>query len=414
MNGEIIAVGEEVLSGDVVNSNAAVISRSIADVGIFCRFHTVVGDVESDIIDQLNIASKRSRYVFLCGGLGPTKDDLTKETVAKFLDKKLFRDESVVRSIDAWFVGRNIKPTENNYKQALVIEDAHVLENANGTAPGIYIENQGVHYFLLPGPPNELIPMLNEVVIPMIKDRSETAIITKTFKLLHIGESHAVTIIDDLMQASDEFILAPYAKLSEVHIKATAIGTDHRALKTRINTISQAMEERLGEYIYTTNEEDLVDVIITQLLSKDLTLAVAESCTGGLLSSFFVEKSGVSKVFVEGVTTYANESKIKRLNVSTELLDRFGAVSAEVAKAMLMGLLVTSGATIGVSITGIAGPLGGTEYKPVGLVYIAVGNQDNSQVYEHNFKGNRDKIRNNAAKWALIHLFDALNSINTK
>lgn len=410
MNGEIIAVGEEVLSGDVINSNAAVISREIADAGVFCRFHSVVGDIESDLIEQLELASKRSKYVFLCGGLGPTKDDLTKETVAKFVGRPLFRDEAVIKYIEEWFTSRKVTPTENNYKQGLVIEGAKVLFNANGTAPGIYVVKDDVHYFLMPGPPNELIPMLKEVVIPILTEQSDKIILTKTFKLLGIGESHAVTLIDDLIEASEDFILAPYAKLAEVHIKATAIGTDLEQLTSKIAFITEQMEQRLGQHIYSTEATDLADVVIQKLRTLHKTIAVAESCTGGILSSMFVDKSGASDVFFEGVTTYSNESKIRRLLVPKEQLNSFGAVSHEVAESMVKGLLETSGTDWGISITGIAGPGGGTDSKPVGLVYIAVGTHESILVHEHRFKGNRDKIRNNAAKWALIHLYDRLSA----
>lgn len=412
MIGEIIAVGEEVLSGDVVNSNASVISRALADNGVFCRFHSVVGDIESDIINQLSLASKRCDIIILCGGLGPTKDDLTKETVAKFLNKSLYTDSDIVDTINGWFAGRGIEPTENNYKQALVIEDSNILKNENGTAPGVYISSNNVHYFLLPGPPNELIPMLNDSVLPIIKTVSQDIIASKTFKLLHIGESQAVTILDDLMVSTDDFILAPYAKLSEVHIKATAIGKDKEVLEKRINLTALELYKRLGNHIYTDENMDLLDILIQRLTSIKATLATSESCTGGLLSNWFVEKPGVSSVFLEGVITYSNQSKEQRLKVPHEALEAHGAVSKEVANLMVKGLLQTAGSTYGISITGIAGPDGGTDEKPVGLVFIGVGNESRIDVFEHRFLGNREKIRNNAAKWALIHLWDFLNHIS--
>jgi len=408
MNGEIIAVGEEVLSGDVINSNAAHISRELSEVGVFCRYHSVVGDIVEDIQSQLVFASERSSIVILCGGLGPTKDDLTKETLAEFLHKQLYIDQDIVENINAWFAGRKMIPTENNYKQALVIEDSDVLINKNGTAPGTYIQQGDVHYFLLPGPPNELIPMLKESVIPMIQRISNDIIVTRTFKLLNIGESHAVTLIDDLLESSNEFILAPYAKLSEVHIKATAIGKEATVVQDKIDLITTEMVKRLGHHIYTMENMDLVDVILKRCIQLNATISTAESCTGGLLSNWIVEKSGASAVFIEGVTTYSNESKEKRLGVSHQLLETFGAVSYEVAEAMVKGLLKVSGTTFGISITGIAGPMGGTDEKPVGLVYIGVGSYEDIQIYEHHFMGNRDRIRQNAAKWALIHLWEKI------
>jgi len=408
MNGEIIAVGEEVLSGDVINSNAAVISRELSEVGVFCRFQSVVGDIVEDILAQLRLASERSSVVILCGGLGPTKDDLTKETLAEFLHKQLYMDQDIVKEINAWFAGRKMLPTENNYKQALVIEDSKVLINKNGTAPGTYIQQGETHYFLLPGPPNELIPMLKEHVIPILKTISKEIILTRTFKLLNIGESHAVTILDDLLESTETFIFAPYAKLSEVHIKATAIGNEVDQVQAKIDLITIEVVKRLGHHIYTMENLDLVDVLLKRCIQLNATISTAESCTGGLLSSLFVEKSGASAVFMEGVTTYSNESKEKRLAVPHHLLETFGAVSYEVAQSMVNGLLKASGTTYGISITGIAGPMGGTDEKPVGLVYIGVGSYEDIQIHEHHFMGNRDRIRQNAAKWALIHLWEKI------
>lgn len=410
MYGEIIAVGEEVLAGDVINSNAAVLSQKLAELGVFCRFHSVVGDIEDDIVNQLKLAVKRSKVILLCGGLGPTKDDLTKEAVAKFLNRNLYEDPKLVQDIKSWFVGRNIPLSANNFKQALMIEGASSLINSNGTAPGVYVVYKDVHIFLLPGPPNELIPMyeccVKTKIAPLVNER----IINKTYKLINIGESQAVTILDDIMEASDDFILAPYAKLREVHIKATAIGEDVQQLKQRIEAVDLIIKERLGSHIYSEDGSDLIDVIIQLLKERGETISTAESCTGGLVASSFVDKAGASSVFMEGLITYSNESKRKQLHVDSLLLETYGAVSAETAKAMVKGLLNESNTTYGISITGIAGPDGGTEEKPVGLVYISIGTLNNIQVFEHRFMGNRDKIRAQAAKHALIHLWGVLTN----
>ncbi len=218
----------------MVNSNAAVISNRLSEIGVFCRFHSVVGDVEEDIVHLLEEASERSPVIILCGGLGPTKDDLTKESVAKFLDKDLYEDPALREGLEAWFAGRNYTITENNYKQALMPEGGTALQNANGTAPGVYIEGRGCHMFLLPGPPGEMVPMLENGVIPRIAPLIDNKILSKTYRLVNIGESAAVTVLDDIMVSTDEFILAPYAKLREVHLKATAIGNDEMRLKARI------------------------------------------------------------------------------------------------------------------------------------------------------------------------------------
>lgn len=408
MYGEIIAVGEEVLAGDVINSNAATISRSLSEIGVFCRFHSVVGDIEQDIIKQLELAVNRSKIIVLCGGLGPTKDDLTKEAVASFLNKDLIEDPELIEGIKAWFVGRNYTPTINNFKQGLMIEGGKALINSNGTAPGVYVRYKDCHLFLLPGPPGELIPMLNHCVIPIIKPLVTTKILSKTFKLINIGESNAVTLLDDIMEASEDFILAPYAKPREVHLKATAIGEDLEVLKERIKKVETIIYERLGEHVFSNNESDLVDVVINILKDKGLTLATAESCTGGMIASSIVDKPGVSSVYTQGFITYSNESKINLLGVSESIIAKYGAVSEECAKAMVEGLLSKSGADYGISVTGIAGPDGGSTEKPVGLVYIGIGTPKGVRVYENQFMGNRDKIRTQSAKVAMTHLWEVL------
>ncbi len=408
MLGEIIAVGEEVLAGDVINSNAATLSRKLSEIGVFCRFHSVVGDIVGDITKQLELAVNRSKVIVLCGGLGPTKDDLTKEAVASFLNKELYADEKLMEGIKAWFVGRNYTPTKNNFKQGLMIDGGEALINNNGTAPGIYVKHNECHLFLLPGPPGELLPMLENCVIPVIRPLVKSKIVSKTFKLINIGESNAVTILDDIMEASEDFILAPYAKLREVHLKATAIGNDILVLNAKIKRVEDIIYERLGEYIYSDNAMDIVDIVIHKFKDKGMTLATAESCTGGLIGSMIVKKPGASVVYTQGFITYSNESKIKLLGVSKDIITKYGAVSEPCAREMVKGLLAKSGADYGISVTGIAGPDGGTSEKPVGLVYIGIGTSDGVRVYEHYFKGNREKIRIQSAKVAMTHLWSIL------
>ncbi len=411
MLGEIIAVGEEVLAGDVINSNAAVLSRKLAEIGIFCRHHSVVGDDEVDIVELLGKASERSQFILLSGGLGPTKDDLTKEAVASFLGRNLYESAELKEEIKEWFSKRNYKISKNNFKQALMIEGGQPLHNNNGTAPGVYVCDKGVHYFLLPGPPGELIPMYDDFVKPIIEPLREQKIISKTFKLINIGESQAVTILDDLMTYSESFILAPYAKLGEVHLKATAIGKDEEILSKRIAEVEKIIRERLGDYIYSSDSDDLPDKIIGILKSKGLTFGGAESCTGGMLADMFVSKPGVSSVFMESAITYSNDSKIRVLGVSEKTLNKYGAVSEETAREMVIGVMERFKVDVGISITGIAGPDGGTIDKPVGLVYMGIGFKGEVWVFEDYLGGNRDKIRQYAAKRSLIRLYNKLKEV---
>ena len=409
MLGEIIAVGEEVLSGDVINSNASYISSQLSEIGIFCRFHTVVGDIEEDIVQQLKIASQRSQCIVLCGGLGPTKDDLTKEAVAKYLNKPLFEDAQMRSQIDAWFKGRYEAPTPNNYKQALMIEGGEALKNGNGTAPGVYYNDQGTNIFLLPGPQGELKPMFKNYVLPIMRKNIDKSIQTVTFRLINIGESKAVTILDDLMGASKNLIVAPYAKLREVHIKITSIEDSLEQNQKAIQPIRDEIYTRLGQHIYSESNEELIEVILKKIKNKNCTLSVAESCTGGLLSDFIVSVPGSSAVFKEGIVSYSNESKINRLMVDPDLLHSHGAVSKEVAKAMVQGVANSLNTDYAISITGIAGPDGGTDEKPVGLVYIGIKTPDTIVVNAYNFMGSRQKIREQSAKSALIDLWNLLN-----
>jgi nicotinamide-nucleotide amidase len=408
MLGEIIAVGEEVLSGDVINSNAAYISSQLSEIGVFCRFHAVVGDIEEDIIEQLDQACQRSKCIVLCGGLGPTKDDLTKEAVARYLKKPLYEDLEMRAQIDSWFKGRHQAPTENNYKQALMIEGGEPLKNGNGTAPGVYYNHQGIHIFLLPGPQGELKPMFENCVLPRMNKNIDKSIQTVTFRLIDIGESKAVTILDDLMGASERLIVAPYAKLREVHIKVTSIEDTAKENEAAIQPIRDEIYRRLGQFIYNETDKELVEVVLDKLNKKNQTLSVAESCTGGLLSNFIVAIPGSSAVFKEGIVSYSNDSKIHRLMVASDLLKMHGAVSKEVAKAMAAGVSQTLETDYSVSITGIAGPDGGTPEKPVGLVYIGIKTPETVLVKEYNFMGSRQKIREQSAKSALIDLWHIL------
>ncbi len=411
MLGEIIAVGEEVLAGDVINSNAAVLSRRLAELGIFCRHHSVVGDDEGDIVELLGKASERSRFILLSGGLGPTKDDLTKEAVASFLGRPLYEAPELKQGIIDWFSHRNYTISENNFKQALMIEGGQALHNNNGTAPGVYVCDEGVHYFLLPGPPGELIPMYDDYVKPILEPLRNQKIVSKTFKLVNIGESQAVTVLDDMMTYSETFILAPYAKLGEVHLKATAIGQDEVSLNKKIEEVEKVIYDRLGEYIYSQDSDDLVDKVIGLLKADNLTFGAAESCTGGMVADLFVSKPGVSSVFMESAVTYSNSSKTRVLGVAEDTLATYGAVSEETAVEMVEGVMERFKVDTGIAITGIAGPDGGSEEKPVGLVYIAIGFKGRVWVQKYNLGGNRDKIRQYAAKRSLISLYNKLKEI---
>lgn len=412
--GEIIAVGEEVLAGDTVNTNAAFISQELSKVGVFVRYSSVVGDDEKDIQSALEQAVERSEVIVFSGGLGPTKDDLTKEAIAHFFHSPFVEDAELLANIQDIFKKRKLPFTENNYKQALIPKIGQALFNKNGTAPGIYIEDRKdelcPQIFLLPGPPRELQPMIYEAVIPLLRQKQKHQIYSKTLKLIGIGESLAASQIDDLLIYEENCIVATYAKTGEVHIKITVIDEILENCRQQVHLIESKINQILGSYIYSNENLDLSEVLVKEMIRQNKKLVTAESCTGGMLSSELIQVPGASQVFMEGFITYSNESKSRYLGVDPQLIREKGAVSEEVAYAMVQGLKHTCPeADYAISITGIAGPEGGSALKPVGLVYIGLLSDKGIEVFENHFNGNRMKIRESSVKFALTQLYKKLH-----
>lgn len=400
---ELVSVGTEILLGNIVNTNAKYLAEECALLGCSQFYQTVVGDNEKRLEAVLKTALERSDIVITTGGLGPTKDDLTKEVTASVLGLKLVEDTNTVHRINALFAGLDIKEIpQSNYKQAMVMENCIVLDNDNGTAPGMIAEKDGKAIILLPGPPNEMIPLFNEKVKPYLKSKSNEVIYSVMVKLSGIGESSAAEIIDDLIESQTNPTIAPYAKTSEVHLRITAKAKDEETAKAMTLPLLDEVKKRLGQYIYTIDEgETLEQALIKVLKELNLTLSTAESCTGGLLSGRIINVSGASEVFKEGFVTYSNEAKEKTLNVPHEILSEYGAVSSQTAEAMAKSCALAAGTDVGIATTGIAGPDGGTIEKPVGLVYIACYYKGKTTVEKYNFKGNRAKIREVAVAKAI-------------
>lgn len=400
---EIICVGTELLLGNVVNTNAAYLAEKCAGLGLSCYYQSVVGDNAERLLGMLEVAAKRSDVVILSGGLGPTEDDLTKETVASFCKKGLVLDESSLQHIESYFAQRKLIMTDNNKKQALIPEGAKALDNPNGTAPGIYLEYEKTHYFLLPGPPNELIPMFEEQVRPVIEKLTDEVIVSQTVKICGVGESSAETVIADLIDAQNNPTIATYAKTGEVHIRVTAKAKDKKEAQKLLKPTVKELKARFGNAVYTTDENiTLEKAVVDLLIANDMTISCAESCTGGKLSARLISVPGVSAAYKAGFVTYSNKSKRKLLEVRKSTLQKYGAVSMQVAQEMAEGLQDETKADVTVGITGIAGPDGGTEEKPVGLVYIACSVKGVTTVRECHFKGNREKIRESAVSAALL------------
>lgn len=383
----IINVGNEVLDGDVLNSNAQFLSHELYQMGHEIKFHSVCQDRFDDIRKVLEFFTKSSDLIILTGGLGPTEDDMTKEVLADFLDKKLVKNEEVLLDIQNKFERFNSKMTENNIKQAYVIDGAKILFNDKGTAPGFIVESKSCNYILLPGPPREMNHLFNKYIRYYLEDDMSSKIKSRIIKIDGIGESTVASEINDLIEQKDVYV-ATYAKMGEVKVKISTIHSDEILEKTKNEII-----KRFKNHVISYSEKETYISLCEHLIENDISISTAESCTGGLLSSKIVENSGISKIYFGSYITYSNEMKITELAVNKDSILEHGAVSEVVAKEMLLGLFKKTKTDICVAITGIAGPDGGTEDKPVGLVYIGFKIFDEVFITENNFRGNRNEIR---------------------
>ncbi|KYH34884.1 putative competence-damage inducible protein [Clostridium tepidiprofundi DSM 19306] len=393
MKAEILCVGTEILLGDIVNTNAQYIAKKLAELGIDVYYQSVVGDNPKRLEEAFRIAFSRSDIVITTGGLGPTKDDLTKEIAAKYFGKELVLNEKELSKIEEYFNKSNRKMSENNIKQAYLPDGSIIISNQNGTAPGCIIESDSNIAILLPGPPREMKPMFCDIVIPYLSKYQYGMLFSKVLRVVGIGESSAEDIIKDIINKQTNPTIAPYAKDSEVIFRITAKAKSEQEAKKLIEPVEKEVRERLGDNIYGTGETSLEDVVAKLLIEKNLTIATAESCTGGMIASKLINSPGISSVFMEGAITYSNEAKMKRLGVKRETLEKYGAVSSQTAAEMAEGIAKAAGTCVGISTTGIAGPGGGTEEKPVGLVYM--GLYINGQVKTKNMiiSGNRQNVR---------------------
>ncbi|WP_029452098.1 competence/damage-inducible protein A [Clostridium algidicarnis] len=412
MKAEIIAVGTELLLGDILNTNAQFLSKELAILGIEVYHQTVIGDNGERLLEAFDEAFKRCDVVITSGGLGPTKDDITKEMAAKYFGKELTLNEEELKNIEKYFNKTGKKMTENNRKQAYFPKDDIILKNNNGTAPGAIMkgENGGI-IIVLPGPPKELIPMFKESVVPYLRNTTDSTLYSKVLRLFGIGESTMEDEIKDILESQTNPTVAPYAKELDLILRITSKAKNEEEAKKLIEPLEKQIRQRLPQYIYGENDDTLESVVGEKLIKENLTISSAESCTGGMLSARLVNVPSISKVFIEGAVTYSNQAKVSRLSVKKETLEKYGAVSKETAIEMAEGIAKTSKTDIGISTTGIAGPDGGTNEKPVGLVYIGLYIKGNTLVKELNIKGNREKVRTRATIEALNFLRIELNKL---
>ncbi len=402
MTVEIISVGTEILLGNIVNTNAAYLAEKCAGLGLSCYYQDVVGDNEERLSETIKTALSRSDILLLSGGLGPTQDDLTKESAAKVMGRNLYLHEESKAAIQSFFEERGLEITDNNWKQAMVPEGCIVMENPNGTAPGIIMAQKGKHVILMPGPPNEMIPMFETSVMPYLSNLQSCVIFSQTVKICGVGESKAETMVEDLIREQSNPTIATYAKTGEVHLRVTARAEDEKAAKKLVKPVVKELKGRFGNHIYTTDDDvTLEKAVVDLLLANKLTVSTVESCTGGLLAGRLINVPGVSEVFKAGYITYSNKSKRRLLGIKKATLLKHGAVSEQIARDMVKGAALMTKADVAVSVTGIAGPTGATEEKPVGLVYIGCNVCGRINVKEYHFSGNRAKVRESTVAAAL-------------
>jgi nicotinamide-nucleotide amidase len=401
MVAEIICVGTELLLGQILNTNSQYLAQKLAELGIDLYFQTTVGDNMERLKMAIDIATKRSDILIFTGGLGPTSDDITKEAVADYFGLTLVLDEDILRRIESFFERRQVKMPQINKKQAYVPENAKILHNKNGTAPGLIIEKDGKIAILLPGPPFEMQPMFEEEVLPYLEKFSKQKIYSRVLKFVGIGESSIEEALKDLILSQTDPTIALYAKPFEVELRITTKKESEELAKSLLQSMEYRIRERLGEYIYGVDRQLLEEVVIDLLKEKKLKVSVAESCTGGLICNKLTNVPGASEVFDRGFIVYSNEAKMKLLGVPEQVLKEHGAVSSQTARFMAQGALSNSLSDIALSVTGIAGPGGGSETKPVGLVHIGIATKDNVESFEFRFSGDRLRIKEMTSKAAL-------------
>lgn len=399
---ELISVGTELLLGNIVNTNTQYLAEKCALLGLSMYHQVTVGDNRERMAETIETALKRSDIVILTGGLGPTEDDLTKEVCASVMGFELEEDSHTKERIKKYFKNNIYKEIpDNNWKQAIIPHGATVLDNDNGTAPGLILEKAGKAAILLPGPPGELKPLFEGQVFPYLKKLQPEIIRSQMLKICGHGESQVEDKLLDLIDKQTNPTIATYAKTAEVHLRVTAKADSEEEAKRILKPVVKEIKNRFGDDIYTTKEEETLEMSVVRLLTKfELTVTTAESCTGGLIAGRLVNVPGASQVFREGFITYSNKAKRKILDVSKGTLKKYGAVSEQTAKEMATGGVFATDADVCIAVTGIAGPDSEGE-KPVGLVYIACYMKDKVKVDEYHFKGNREKIREQSVVKAL-------------
>ena len=402
MNAEIIAIGSELLTPHRTDTNSLFLTDQLNRLGVDVVYKTIVGDHRGRLTATLALALGRSEVVLTIGGLGPTADDLTRECAAAVLGRPMHSDASIAEGIAARFRARGLRMADINLRQALVIEGGVVLPNPTGTAPGQWIEDRGRILALLPGPPRELKPMFEKWVLPRLQQAAPpAAICSRVLRLTGLTESAAEEIAAPIYTRYENPVTTILAAPGEIQLHLKSFGKDLEEAQARLDDLFPQLEAALTEYIFSTDGSSLEEVVGSCLQAQQMTLAVAESCTGGLLAQRITGVPGSSAYFLGGVVCYSNEVKQGWLDVSSDDLAKHGAVSSAVARSLAEGVRRRAAATLGVGITGIAGPSGATPEKPVGLVYLALASPDGTEVREQRLLGGREIVRFQASQAAL-------------
>ena len=406
MKAEIIAVGSEMLTPSRQDTNSLYLTEKLNEIGVTVNFKTIVGDRLKDLVGSIRIALSRVDILILMGGLGPTEDDLTREAVAQALALTLRRDATQVAALQARAASWRITMPQNNLKQADVLEGATVLPNANGSAPGQWLdvtfENYRKLLMLVPGPPNECKPLFDAECLPRLRAAvPQRHIAKRTLRAAMIPESQADKMLAPIYTTYPDVETTILAHAGDIQLTLLCSKSDPELARQRVDELAGRLEETLEDWLYSDSGESLEQIVLYYLGLRQSTLAVAESCTGGLIAQRITSVPGSSRAFLGGAVVYSDALKSAFAGVSADLIARHGAVSAEVAEALANGIRIRTGATLGLGITGIAGPTGATENKPIGLVYIALSDPNRTDVMDRTFRGDRQRIREFASQQAL-------------
>ncbi len=406
MKSEIIAVGSEMLTPFRQDTNSLFVTERLNEIGVTVSFKSIVGDRRKDLVSAIRTALGRADILILMGGLGPTEDDLTREATAEALGIHLKRDAQQVAALHARAATWRITMPDNNLKQADVISGAVVLPNPNGSAPGQWLDVTHEGYrkliMLVPGPPNECRPMIDAECMPRLREILPVRHIAKrTLKAAMIPESQADKLLAPIYSTYTDVETTILAHAGDIQLTLLCAKKSKEAAEDRVEELATKLEEALDDWLYSSEGESLEQIVLYYLGLRQSTLAVAESCTGGLVAQRITSVAGASRTFLGGAVVYSDPLKTAFANVPPDLIAKYGAVSAEAAAAMAEGIRKRTGAMLGLGVTGIAGPTGGTETKPVGLVYFAVSDAQSTDSYNRTFRGDRDRVRQWAAQQAL-------------